>query len=107
MTSDKMKRLIATNATVALTVNNGGDVEDCCVALAESLDGLMRREMDRIRNGAHAGGITPTDDEREAIEKAAVAYARRCEDGVGLLNDGPKECGEIAATLRSLLERLG
>lgn len=46
------------------------------------------------------------DAEREAVEKAASAYQRRTDDGVGLLDDGPAECGEIAATLRGLLERL-
>ena len=46
------------------------------------------------------------DAEREAIGKAAVAYASREKDGVGLLDDGPVECGQIAATLRKLLDRL-
>ena len=46
-----------------------------------------------------------TDAEQDAIEAAANAYQRRFDDGVGLLNDGPSECGKIAATLRGLLER--
>lgn len=46
-----------------------------------------------------------TDEEREAVGKAADAYARREKDGVGLLDDGPTECGQIAATLRNLLAR--
>lgn len=51
-----------------------------------------------------SGGLIPlyrsptlTDAEREAVRKAAGAYA---------LNDDDAECGEIAATLRGLLARL-
>lgn len=54
-------------------------------------------EIDRLRF---------TDAEREAVEKAAYAYEHRCEQGVGLENDGPHDCGNIAATLRGLLSRL-
>lgn len=51
-------------------------------------------------------GSLLTDEEREAVEWAAEAYERRYQERVGLENNGPDQCGEIAGTLRKLLERL-
>lgn len=47
-----------------------------------------------------------TGAEREAITKAAFAYGERLRERVGLEDDGPDACGDIANTLRRLLERL-
>lgn len=46
-----------------------------------------------------------TDEEREAITKAMLAYRYRQKANYGMENDGPQACGRIADTLCKLLER--
>lgn len=74
------------------------DLRNACYEIEHCHEAIRRLEaqIERMRLA---------DEEREAIGKAAVAYARREKDGVGLLDDGPVECGQIAATLRKLLDR--
>lgn len=48
---------------------------------------------------------TLTDAEREAVEWASDAYENCFCQRVGLDNNGPDDCGRVAATLRGLLER--
>lgn len=74
--------------------SEGGDAQ-AFYDVADELE-LLLDEIARLRLA---------DAERDAIEAAANAYQRRFDDGVGLLNDGPSECGKIAATLRWLLDR--
>ena len=50
--------------------------------------------------------VTLTDHERACVLWASAAYERRYQERVGLENNGPDQCGEIAATLRKLLERM-
>ena len=71
---------------------------------SESLIAGLIAEVVRLANATEKQSLT--DDERMAIELAAMEYEARVLKGVGLQHSGPPECGEQAAILRTLLARL-
>lgn len=68
---------------------------------------LIPAEMYHALTVAHAeiARLRLTDAEREAVEVAETNHRFMWQNGYGICDSGPDACGEIAATLRGLLER--
>jgi len=79
--------------TLSVDAVSASDIMDEAAGEIEKL----RRRL-RLLDAAVRSQPTLTDEEREAIREAAGAYND---------NDDDEECAKIAATLHSLLKRLG